>query len=378
MNTPLPTLLIIDMQKGMASPAAGPRNNPNAEGNIATLLKAWRGVGATVVHVRHISRTPGSPFWPGQPGVEFQEALAPLPGEHVVEKNVPDALVNTGLEKWLRVRGVSRLVIVGVSTNNSVEATARTAGNLGFQTQVVADATFAFDKVDYHGTTRTAEEVHAMALANLNGEYATITTTVRLLPQNKTERVATVAKATVTNDSQHVENLRSRFNAGEPMEFLFFWGHKTSKKQVTAACFSQWYEAAFVVDTERYLTAEHFMMAEKAALFGDQETRAQILQAANPGAAKALGRKVRGFDDAVWAEHRFGIVVRANQAKFSQNPALRQFLESTGSRILVEASPVDRIWGIGMAKDHDRANDPNSWRGLNLLGFALMQVRHDV
>lgn len=181
MNTTLPTLIIIDMQKGMASPAAGPRNNANAEGNIAALLNAWRKANATVVHVRHISRAPGSPFWPGQPGVEFQDQLAPLPNEHVVEKNVPDALVNTGLEKWLRVRGVTKLVIVGVSTNNSVEATARTAGNLGFETQVVVDATFAFDKVDYLGTQRTAEEVHAMSLANLDGEYATIATTQRLL-----------------------------------------------------------------------------------------------------------------------------------------------------------------------------------------------------
>jgi nicotinamidase-related amidase len=177
----IPTLVIIDMQQGMTLPSAGPRNNPMAESNIATLLGAWRKVGATIVHVRHISRTMGSPFWPGQPGVEFQPLLAPTPTEHVVEKNVPDALVNTGLERWLRVRAITNLVIVGVSTNNSVEATARTAGNLGFETQVVADATFAFDKVDYAGTLRTAAEVHAMALANLDGEYATITTTESLL-----------------------------------------------------------------------------------------------------------------------------------------------------------------------------------------------------
>jgi nicotinamidase-related amidase len=187
MNTTLPTLVIIDMQKGMANSSAGPRNNPNAERNVAALLSAWREAGGTVVHVRHMSRTPGSPFWPGQPGVEFQDQLAPLPSEHVVEKNVPDALVNTGLEKWLRVRGITQLVIVGVSTNNSVEATARTAGNLGLQTQVVADATFAFDRVDYYGTKRSADEVHAMALANLDGEYASITTTERLLAQSKTK-----------------------------------------------------------------------------------------------------------------------------------------------------------------------------------------------
>ncbi|MFC4310294.1 NADAR family protein [Steroidobacter flavus] len=159
------------------------------------------------------------------------------------------------------------------------------------------------------------------------------------------------------------------------MKFLFFWGHKTSKKEVTATCFSQWYEAAFTVDGQRYPTAEHFMMAEKAALFGDQATRAKVLRASNPGAAKALGRQVRGFDETVWMEKRFDIVVRANEAKFSQNLELRQFLKNTGSRVLVEASPVDRIWGIGLAQDDERAKNPNSWLGLNLLGFALMRVR---
>ncbi|NRR32926.1 cysteine hydrolase [Oxalobacteraceae bacterium] len=177
----VPALLIIDMQKGMATPAAGPRNNPEAEQNIARLLNAWRKLGATVVHVRHMSRTPGSLFWPGQVGAEFQDQLAPLPAEHVLEKNVPDALINTGLERWLRVRDISRLVIVGVSTNNSVEATARTAGNLGFDTMVVADATFAFAQTDYAGTQRSPDEVHAMALANLDGEYAAIASTQDLL-----------------------------------------------------------------------------------------------------------------------------------------------------------------------------------------------------
>ena len=174
MQPDTPTLIIIDMQKGMASPAAGSRNNPHAEQHIAALLHAWTMAGATVLHVRHISRTPGSLFWPGQPGAQFQEPLAPLPNGHVFEKNVPDAFANTGLERWLRVRDITRLVIVGVSTNNSVESTARTAGNLGFDTQVVADATFAFAKLDYAGTPRSADDVHAMSLANLDGQYATI------------------------------------------------------------------------------------------------------------------------------------------------------------------------------------------------------------
>ena len=181
MHAHRPALIIIDMQQGMASPAAGSRNNPAAERQIATLLQAWRAADATVVHVRHISRTPGSPFWPGQSGVEFQPALAPLPEEHVVEKNVPDAFIHSGLERWLRVRSISKLVIVGVSTNNSVESSARTAGNLGFATQVVADACFAFAQVDYAGTPRTADEVHAMALANLHGEYAQVVATTDVI-----------------------------------------------------------------------------------------------------------------------------------------------------------------------------------------------------
>lgn len=185
---PLPALLLIDMQNGMADPAAGDRNNPMAEDNMAALLAAWRAAGAPVVHVRHISRTPGSPFWPGQPGVEFQPRFEPLPHAHVVEKNVPDCFVNTGLERWLHVRGIARLVIVGVSTNNSVESSARTAGNLGFATQVVADATFAFARRDYAGNARSADDVHAMALSNLDGEYAQVLDTAAVLAQLEEDR----------------------------------------------------------------------------------------------------------------------------------------------------------------------------------------------
>jgi nicotinamidase-related amidase len=175
-----PALILIDMQRGMRSASAGQRKNPDAEQNIASLLAAWRTAHAPIVHVRHISRTPSSSFWPGQPGVEFQEELAPLDQEHVVEKNVPDAFVNTGLERWLHSRGIERLVIVGVSTNYSVESTARTAGNLGFKTYVASDATFAFAKTDYSGYLRNAEEVHSMSLANLDGEFATVAKTAEL------------------------------------------------------------------------------------------------------------------------------------------------------------------------------------------------------
>lgn len=183
MNQPLPCLILIDMQKGMANTDVNSRNNLQAEEHIAQLLQAWRAADAHVVHVRHISRSPSSPFAPGQAGVEFQEALQPLHYEHVVEKNVPDAFINTALERWLRVRDVHRIVLAGVSTNNSVEASARTAGNLGFDTVVVADATFAFAMTDYAGTLRSADDVHAMSLANLNGEYATVMDTRRVLDE---------------------------------------------------------------------------------------------------------------------------------------------------------------------------------------------------
>lgn len=183
------------------------------------------------------------------------------------------------------------------------------------------------------------------------------------------------AKEAPLQDSKLLEDLRSRFNGGEKMEFAFFWGHQRSKNGITASCFSQWYVAEFNIDGQQYPTAEHYMMAEKAALFGDPETRAQILQAPTPNAAKALGRHVRGFNDQIWLQHRYEVVVRANQAKFSQNPELNDYLKNTGSRIIVEASPVDSIWGIGLAQDHADASNPNLWQGLNLLGFALMQVR---
>ncbi len=166
-------LIIIDMQKGMQTYPLE-RNNPQAEANILELLNCAREENLNIVHVRHISRSEGSVFLPGQSGTVFQDELIPLTQEHVVEKNVPDAFIHSNLERWLRVRGIDTLIIAGVSTENSVEATARTAGNLGFTVYVVADACFTFCKTDYAGRKRTAQEVHDMALANLQGEYAQI------------------------------------------------------------------------------------------------------------------------------------------------------------------------------------------------------------
>lgn len=162
---------------------------------------------------------------------------------------------------------------------------------------------------------------------------------------------------------------------GEQVEFLFFWGHRAKPGSVTKACLSQWYEAPFVVDGVRYLTAEHYMMAGKAMLFGDIAARDAIIHAPDPAKAKALGRRVKGFDEALWVDHRFAMVVDANMHKFSQAGRLRRFLLNTGNAVLVEASPLDAVWGIGLPADALEAQDPSQWRGLNLLGFALMQVR---
>ncbi|WP_145010078.1 cysteine hydrolase family protein [Pseudomonas oryzihabitans] len=176
-----PVLLLIDQQQGIRAAHLGPRNHPDAELRMAELLAAWRQARAPLVHVRHLSRDPRSVFWPGQPGVLFQPNLAPLPGETVFDKQVPDAFIHSALERWLLQRGIEDVVICGVASENSVEATARSAGNLGFRTWVVEDACYTFAKTDYAGRPRSAEEVHAMAMANLQGEYATVSASAALL-----------------------------------------------------------------------------------------------------------------------------------------------------------------------------------------------------
>lgn len=117
------------------------------------------------------------------------------------------------------------------------------------------------------------------------------------------------------------------------------------------------------------------MMANKAHLFDDREAETKILGSSSPRDAKALGRSVRGFVPEVWDQKRFALVVEGNRHKFSQDERLREYLLSTGDDVLVEASPVDSVWGIGLAADALEARDPTLWRGENLLGFALMEVR---
>lgn len=173
-----------------------------------------------------------------------------------------------------------------------------------------------------------------------------------------------------------MDGLLARTARGERVTYLPFWGHRPrGDGRLGASCLSQWWPAPFTVGAVTYASAEHWMMAGKARLFGDTEAEARALAAGGPGAAKTAGRLVRGFDDAVWGRERFALVVAGNVHKFGQDPELRTYLLGTGERVLVEASPVDRIWGIGLAADDPRTADPASWRGLNLLGFALMEAR---
>ena len=187
-------------------------------------------------------------------------------------------------------------------------------------------------------------------------------------------------KATMTSlpEPLSIEELRRALDAGLEPDFLFFWGHTGRGAPVGKECFSQWYPAAFAVDGVTFPTAEHYMMHRKAVLFGDVQTAETILAAAGPDEAKALGRRVRDFDDERWKRARWSIVVAGNLQKFSQNQAAREFLLGTKARVLVEASPRDTVWGIGLGASSPDAQDVGKWRGLNLLGFALMQVRREL
>jgi nicotinamidase-related amidase len=174
-------LIAIDLQKAIDHPSWGERNNPEAETNVAALLSAWRRTGRPVYHIRHDSREPDSHYCPGQPGHDFKPETQPVEGETAIGKSTNSAFIGTDLESRLRAGGQTVLVVAGVITNNSVEATVRMAGNLGFETYLVEDAAFTFGRRDWHGIWRTADEVHAMSLANLDGEYCAVVGTREVL-----------------------------------------------------------------------------------------------------------------------------------------------------------------------------------------------------
>ena len=175
------TLLVVDLQLGFDEPRWGRRNNPSLEERASQLLRGWHTAGRPVVHVRHMSTEPLSPLGPGRPGNAFKPETAPVTGEVVVEKCVNSAFIGTSLEADLRRAGCCGLVILGLTTNHCVSTTARMAGNLGFATWVVSDATATFDRVGPDGTAHRAEQIHAIALSDLHGEFATVVDTAAVV-----------------------------------------------------------------------------------------------------------------------------------------------------------------------------------------------------
>jgi ribA/ribD-fused uncharacterized protein len=181
------------------------------------------------------------------------------------------------------------------------------------------------------------------------------------------------------------EILIDRIDKGEKFEYLFFWD-EPKKEVVDISCLNQWYAATFTEYEEfgttgyynHFPTAEHYMMYEKAAIFFDWDIAKEILDTKSPRKVQLLGRKVKNFDEEVWQKASFNIVVVGNLNKFSQNSELGNYLLATGDKVLVEASPMDTIWGIGLAKDDPKATNPKEWLGENKLGFALMEVREEL
>ena len=174
----------------------------------------------------------------------------------------------------------------------------------------------------------------------------------------------------------HIDWAKNKYDAEERLKYVFFWGHTPTKDgSITKTCLSQWWEQPFSAEGILYPSAEHWMMAGKAKLFGDEEILHKIQQTASPAEAKKLGRAVRNFEQNAWEEARYEIVKEGNLLKFGQNDDLKTYLVNTQERVLVEASPYDPIWGIGLKQDASNIENPHTWQGLNLLGFALMEVR---
>ena len=174
-------LILIDVQEGLDEPRLGRRNNPAAEANMAHLLGHWRERGRPVIHIQHMSTEPNSPLRPELPGNAIKAIVAPQGAEPVIRKQVNNAFVGTDLDARLRAAAIKSLIIVGLTTNHCVSTTARMAGDLGYDTVVVADATAAHEQRSYDGRLYDAETVHQLALANLHEEFAAILTTEQAL-----------------------------------------------------------------------------------------------------------------------------------------------------------------------------------------------------
>ncbi|MDR2026062.1 MAG: NADAR family protein [Prevotellaceae bacterium] len=170
-----------------------------------------------------------------------------------------------------------------------------------------------------------------------------------------------------------VRSLIEQFYEGKELEYVFFWN--TDKINLSVGCFSQWQKAYFKADGYEYCCAEQYMMGQKALIFNDSESFEKILSANHPKTIKELGRKVKNFDGNEWDKIKYKIVLNGNFYKFTQNKEMMEILISTGKKILVEASPFDKIWGVGLDEKNEKIYNPNYWEGENLLGFALMELR---
>ena len=172
------------------------------------------------------------------------------------------------------------------------------------------------------------------------------------------------------------EKLIEKHNSGEQIEYIFFW--KPNINVIDKSCFGQWQPSKFNVDIDAYCCAEQYMMAEKARLFEDKEVCELIMKSTDAKEMKALGKKVGNFEQTLWDKAKYSIVLNGNYFKYAQNEYMRNFLLSTGNKVLVEASPLDTIWGIGLSEGNEKSQNPSTWRGQNLLGFALMEVRDEL
>jgi len=170
-------LLIIDVQQGFDDPKWGRRNNPNAETNISCLISLWRSEKRPVIHIQHCSVEPGSPLRPELPGCQFKPEATPIEGEPVFKKTVNSAFIGTELESYLRNNGIEHIVIVGLTTDHCVSTTTRMAGNFGFKVLLVSDATATFDRIGPDGKEYIAEDIHAVHIASLNGEFCNVVKT---------------------------------------------------------------------------------------------------------------------------------------------------------------------------------------------------------